>query len=408
MKYLLNIREVTYALSEALDLVGIDDILHGKRVAYMAAEVAREVGFSEHEIDEIIFAGMIHDCGVSSTDEHTHLLNELDWNNSQAHAKSGAKLLKKTKIYKRFTRPVKYHHRHWNKLPNKLSNKEKQFANIIYLVDRVDALRAKMSRLDTKAIEVIRKTVKKYNAKMFAKELVEAFLRVSSQKIFWFYLESDALEEYLSEWIAKGVEEEFEFEEIREVALMFANIVDAKSSYTAEHSIGVSNLARYLSSFFNLPQESCEKIELAALLHDLGKLRVDDTILNKPSSLTPDEQLLMNRHSFDTGIILKKIKGFCDIAHIASLHHEKLNGTGYPHGLKKEEIPFESRIVSVADIFQALIQDRPYRLRMGMIEALKIIEEMVFNNELDTSIVRKLKENLHECFQYAFVEMESA
>lgn len=78
MNYHLNIREVTYALSEALDFVGVDDILHGKRVAYMAAEVAKVLGWDRESIDELMTLGMLHDCGVSSTTVHTHLVNELD------------------------------------------------------------------------------------------------------------------------------------------------------------------------------------------------------------------------------------------------------------------------------------------------------------------------------------------
>jgi HD-GYP domain-containing protein (c-di-GMP phosphodiesterase class II) len=408
VKYLLNIREVTYALSEALDFVGIDDTLHGKRVAYMASLLAHEVGFSKEEIDEIIFAGMIHDCGVSSSDEHTYLLNELDWENSQIHAKDGAKLLKKTQIYKNLAPYVKYHHTYWKKLPSKLSYKEKLFSNIIYLVDRVDALRAQKKTFTKKTIKKIEKKIKKQSTKMFSSELVEAFLRLSSRDVFWFYLDDEPLEEYLGNWILLGKQEAYSFEEIREVALMFANIVDAKSTYTAEHSRGVSNLAKYLSSFFELSKKSREKIELAALLHDLGKLRIDDAILNKPSKLNADEKRLMDRHSFDTGIILNKITGFKDIAHIASLHHEKLNGMGYPYNLTKEQIPFESRIISVADIFQALIQDRPYRKGLGLDHAFSIVEQMSIDKELDFSIVEILKENLDECFKYAYMEKESA
>ncbi|MDD5119645.1 MAG: hypothetical protein PHP90_13760, partial [Sulfuricurvum sp.] len=81
MDYLLNLREATYALSEALDYVGIDDTMHGKRVAYMSAEVAKKLGWEQNRIDALILMGMLHDCGVSSTDVHHHLVTELDWDN---------------------------------------------------------------------------------------------------------------------------------------------------------------------------------------------------------------------------------------------------------------------------------------------------------------------------------------
>lgn len=401
MRYAFNIREVTFALSEALDLVGIDDTLHGKRVAYMAAELGKELGYDQQDIDDLIFMGMIHDCGVSSTSVHTHLVNELDWNNSQEHAIRGEKLLLTTNVYKDYATPIRYHHTHWDKLPEKLTEKEKIFSNIIYLVDRVDALRAQMADVDVRAINTIQETIKKYATTMFAPELVIAFLNISNKSSFWFYLESDSLEEYLYKWIHKGSEENFTFESIKQIALMFAYIVDAKSNFTCEHSIKVSQLSRLLASKLELPKERQEVIELAALLHDLGKLRVEDAILNKPNTLNANERLVMNRHSFDTGIILNRVDGFKEIAKLGAMHHEKLNGKGYPYNYKEEQIPFEARIITVADIFQALIQNRPYRQGLDATKALDIIEKMQAEKELDAKVVYALKENLDFCYEEA-------
>ena len=132
MNYSLNIREATYALSEALDFVGIDDVLHGKRVAYMAAEVAKELDWDAQTIDKLIFLGMLHDCGVSSSVVHTHLVNELDWNNSEVHSLIGESLLRKTSVYEYLATYVRYHHTHWDKLPTTLSKEEKEISNLIY------------------------------------------------------------------------------------------------------------------------------------------------------------------------------------------------------------------------------------------------------------------------------------
>ena len=123
----------------------------------------------------------------------------------------------------------------------------------------------------------------------------------------------------------------------------------------------MSRLARYLAECFELPKEKCELVEISALLHDLGKLKVADAILNKPAPLNANERLKMNRHGFDSYIILNHIRGFKEISYLASLHHEALDGSGYPYGLEGKDIPFEARILAVADIFQALVQNRPYR-----------------------------------------------
>lgn len=401
MNYQLNIREVTYALSEALDFVGIDDILHGKRVAYMAAEIAKELSWDKKTINMLIELGMLHDCGVSSTYVHTYLVNELDWNNSEAHAIVGEKLLKKTAIYAHLATYVRYHHTHWDLFPDTLSTEEKEISNLIYLADRVDALRAQMRSLGIQAIFSIEEVIKKYTNTMFCPKLADAFLNISPKQSFWFYLENEALDEYLHEWVNGCESQVFSFEEIKEIALMFANIVDAKSKFTAEHSIGVSMLSRYLAELFELSEENCEHVELAGLLHDLGKLRVNDDILNKPMALNADETLRMSRHAFDSDIILRKISGFKEIAYIASLHHEKLDGAGYPYRLGEAEIPFTARIIAVADIFQALVQNRPYRYGLSKEEAYAIIDDLCAKNQLDKHIVSKLKKYLPQCYDYA-------
>ncbi|WP_345993900.1 HD domain-containing phosphohydrolase [Sulfurimonas sp. HSL-1716] len=406
MKYSLNIREVTYALSGALDFVGIDDTLHGKRVAYMAAELAKELSWDKTLIDDIIFTGMLHDCGVSSTDVHTHLVTELDWDNSQVHSIRGEGLLKTTKTYGRFSTYVRYHHTHWQDLPDTLSQREKEVSNLIYLVDRIDALNAQMKNSGIRSIRSMQETVNKYSGIMFSPKLVEGFMTISARDSFWFYLENEALEEYFLEWIEKGFDKDLSFEEIKEISLMFAAVVDAKSTFTSEHSISVSSLSRYLADLFELPKESCEKIELAALLHDLGKLRVDDAILDKPSKLNTDERLIMNRHGFDSFIILRHIKGFKEIAHLASLHHETLDAKGYPYNLSASDIPIEARIITVADIFQALIQDRPYRAGLDMNEAYDILYRMCEDGKLDFAVVEMLKEHLQSCYEKARIKYE--
>lgn len=401
MNYSLNIREVTYALSEALDFVGIDDILHGKRVAYMAAEVARELGWDASTIDRLIVLGMLHDCGVSTNAVHTHLVNELDWDNSEEHTLIGEALLQKTSIYAYLATYVRYHHTHWDKLPQTLTSEEKEISNLIYLVDRVDALRKQTSAMGVRAVGSIEEVIQKHSNSLFCPKIVTAFLSASSKKSFWFYLENDALEGYFQEWVKEAKSESFSFDTIKEIALMFAHIVDAKSKYTAEHSIGVSQLSRYVAELCNVSEMECEQVELAGLLHDLGKLRVSDDILNKPAPLNAEEVLSMSRHAFDSNIILRKILGFKEIAHIASLHHEKLDGEGYPYRLEGSEIPLTARIIAVADIFQALVQNRPYRAGLRQEEAYSIIKKLSDSHQLDAEVVATFEAHLAACYEHA-------
>lgn len=144
MAYHLNMREVTYALSEALDYVGIDDTMHGKRVAFIAAEIGKKLGWEQTLIDTIIMMGMLHDCGVSSTDLHNHIITTFDWEDAYTHCERGYALLKKVEIYHPYASSILYHHTHWDRFDDSVDTLIKQNANLLFLSDRIDALRVKL------------------------------------------------------------------------------------------------------------------------------------------------------------------------------------------------------------------------------------------------------------------------
>lgn len=401
MIYNLNLREVTYALSEALDYVGIDDTMHGKRVAFMSAEIGKKLGWSQSRIDDIIMMGMLHDCGVSSTDVHSHLVNELDWDNSQVHCIRGSSLLEKVRIYHQYAPVIHYHHTHWDHFSDSVEEETKEYANLIYLTDRVDALRVQIGDENNHKRREIGSVIQKYRGTMFSPVFADMFVETSASDSFWFYLEPEALNEYFSEWIERGISEALNFETLKNIAMMFANVVDAKSTFTSEHTYGVASLARLLAQLHHLPNKTQEKIELSAFFHDLGKLRIADEILQKAGPLNDDERSQMNRHGFDSQMILRKIKGFQEIAKIASMHHETLDAKGYPYHLDAGQIPIEARILTVADVFQALVQDRPYRTGLSAQEAYDIIQTMGDEHKLDQEIINLLHTNLDHCYEYA-------
>ena len=125
--------------------------------------------------------------------------------------------------------------------------------------------------------------------------------------------------------------------------------MDAKSPFTYRHSIGVTAAADGLSKYFELPAEQRQLIHRAALLHDLGKLRISNSILDKPGNLDEDEWKAVREHPEISQQILKRIPSFSAIATIAGNHHEKLDGSGYPHGLSSADLTLHDRIVTMAD-----------------------------------------------------------
>jgi len=141
----------------------------------------------------------------------------------------------------------------------------------------------------------------------------------------------------------------------------FSDVVDAKSPFTHRHSIGVANAAFAIATTLGLPAQRVQLVHRAALLHDIGKLRVPNSILDKPGRLTSEEFAVIKEHPLLTQQILKRVSAFQEIATIAGEHHEKLDGTGYPFRLSASDLSLEARIIAVADVYAALSEERPYR-----------------------------------------------
>jgi HD-GYP domain-containing protein (c-di-GMP phosphodiesterase class II) len=157
----------------------------------------------------------------------------------------------------------------------------------------------------------------------------------------------------------------------------FAEVVDAKSPFTYRHSIGVTRIATAIADTIALPYERTQGIARAALLHDLGKLRVPNSILDKHGKPTAEEWSIIQEHPFLTRQILNRVPAFADLAIIAGAHHEKLDGSGYPDHLPQCEIPFDARLLTIADMYGALTEDRPYRAAFSREAALALLAKDV-------------------------------
>jgi len=388
-----DLRHVIYALSDALDLVGIDDIAHGKRVGIMAAECAQAQGLPRAETAFLFDLGLLHDVGVSSTVTHGHLVAEFDWESSQEHCGVGYELLRDFAPLARMALPIRYHHTHWISLREQAIDPQiARWANLIYLVDRVDALAAPHYANGGLLMQTqsIREQIAGRAGSYFSPELVDVFLAASRSEAFWLNLEARGIQAYLADMLAQSQPYVASVRELKQLATIFSRIVDAKSPFTAEHSLGVARLARFLAERLGVCAENCDKIEIAGLLHDIGKLRVPDEILDKPAKLDERERKVMNTHSFETYQILRMIPGFEEIAPWAAYHHEEPGGNGYPFRLPAESLDLEARILRVADIFQAMAQDRPYRQGLSAAQVLKFLENLVRQGSIETGIVAVL------------------
>jgi len=174
---------------------------------------------------------------------------------------------------------------------------------------------------------------------------------------------------------------------------MFGYIIDFKSRFTATHTSGVSAVSAALAQMFEFQDEELKMITIAANLHDIGKLAVPTEILEKPDSLDYFEFSSIRGHTFYTYNILKPLKGLELINQWASFHHESLDGKGYPFHVKGDNIPLGSRIVTVADIFTALAEERPYRKGMTKEAVDKVFVDFVLAGHVDHHVYEMLKEN---------------
>ena len=176
----------------------------------------------------------------------------------------------------------------------------------------------------------------------------------------------------------------------------FSTALDARDPSTQEHSLNVANLAQGIGYHLGLDFHVLDRLRVAGLLHGVGKIGTPEAILKKPSKLDPDEFAIMKEHAAYSLQILSQIEfadEYKDLAMIASLHHEKLDGSGYPFGHTADALNIETRILAVADIYHAMTQDRVYRNGMPMAKAFDIINDMT-PHQLDGDCVRALKQFL--------------
>ena len=152
-----------------------------------------------------------------------------------------------------------------------------------------------------------------------------------------------------------------------------ANALDARDQYTAGHSRRVSELSCALATALQMPPEDVERVRIGALLHDIGKIGVSDSVLQKPGRLTDDEFDQVKQHPVIGRRILEGVQGFAEYLNAVELHHENWNGTGYPHGQRETETAIDARIIHVADAYDAMTTDRSYRQGMTHEKALSIL-----------------------------------
>lgn len=405
----VSLRESFLTLSSALDIGRPAHLLHHKQTAYLSYVLGKELGLPSDQKTAGFLSSLIHDVGLlSGEEEEVEELYKPTTLRVYRHAILGYLLLEGCdwlpKSLSSLPQIILHHHTKWREANEPQTNpilqaiiastgEEIPLASYVVHLAELVLLLLMPGELVLDQVNRVKEKLKELSNSFFPPNVVDAFMSISNKEHFWLDLVSPYIEQYLYE-IASSLVHLRSREGVKRLAEFFCSCVDFKSSFTAVHSRGVAVVARELAKLFSFPQEEVEMIEIAGYFHDLGKLAIPREILEKPGKLSEKELNWMKTHPYYTHIVLSK--GLKKVERKASLHHERLDGSGYPFHLKGEEIPLDARIMAVADVFSALRESRPYRPVLDKASIFKVLEEEVKAGKLDPEVVSCLLKHYDE------------
>lgn len=385
----VSLNDLAMSLSSLIDLVSTDLTGHHKRVAYISLQLSKKLGIKSNQQGDILLAALLHDTGALSFSEDPGDL-KFDSDNPHRHAELGFRLLSGFNLFKGAAKIIRYDHQPWKGSGISMRHGEIPVGSyILHLADSVDQLIDHSSYILGQNSD-IRQIIKSLGGASLHPSIVEAFMEVSDTEAFW--LDIVHISNSIGRYLDLG-ELSIKSEVLLDAVHLFKKLIDSRSPFTAAHSSGVAAVAEQLAVCMNFTSLECRMMMIAGQLHDIGKMAVPSQILDKPSRLSKEEVQIIRSHTYHTYQILQGIRGFETINTWASLHHETLNGQGYPFHLSADQLPLGTRILSVADIFTAVMEDRPYRKGMSPLGALSILESMAANGSIDGNVVSALKDN---------------
>lgn len=406
----VQLSAIVSALSYALDLTEGQPMGHSVRSCMIGMRLAQQIGLSAQEQADLYYALLLKDAGCSSNASRLfHILSadeirakadvkttdwtRVGWDSLQyalSHVATGRPFLERMKklvsvaanhqqdssalvtircergafIAKKLgfsdavSEGIQSLDEHWNGRghPARLSKSGIPiFSRIANLSQTLDVFFISKGR--SAAMEAAQKR----SGRWFDPDLVKAAKSLANSGMLWKGLEDENLLGNVAALEPEHRRITASEETIDKICTAFADIIDAKSPFTYRHSNGVADAAVEIAKWFGMSPDSIKDLRRAALLHDIGKLSVPNSILEKPAKLTPEEWTVVKAHPYYTFEVLNRIPGFERLSADAAAHHEKLDGSGYWRGWAGDKLSRVARILAVADIFDALHAKRPYR-----------------------------------------------
>jgi HD-GYP domain-containing protein (c-di-GMP phosphodiesterase class II) len=414
-----RISEVLAALSHALDLTEGQPVGHAARSCALGVRIADEIGLGRDDRDAVFYALLMKDAGCSSSAARMSALfgvddlvlkadgKRVDWSRPgevlrfvgrhsgegsgalrrlaraggiasrlkrEGHAifetrcERGAGIVRQLELPEGAAIAVRELDEHWDGSgqPYGIAGDE------ISIVGRVGCVAQNAELFFAAGGQVaLRTMLGERRGRWFEPELADALLAIAESDPIWLALQNGSAELSLARLAPEDIELDADDARLDQVAETFATIVDAKSPYTARHSHGVAQHAGTIGTALGFSPAILGDLRRGALLHDLGKLGISNTILDKPGKLDDHEFALIKEHPVFTEQILARVPAFAPLAAAAAAHHERIDGRGYPHGLQGRELTPYVRVLAVSDVFEALTADRPYRAGMSVDAALE-------------------------------------
>ena len=340
-----------------------------------------------HDVGLVVYSEIVAPEEISKLSEDSSytlssLLYRID--RDMYHAAFSTRMMERVGILpQKYLRALKQHHNPFCNLRG--SDEEILISSTLDVADNISVI---IRDSEPDLIETAERIERFLNTHKMAEEV-----RKAAKDLFRSYVEMTYVfdtDPMLDDFCGSNVH--VSLEQSVELLKIFVLMVDLQSPFTVRHSSSIATLARDLAAEIFKNKFDSLVMYISGLIHDIGKLTVPVEILHKPGRLNRSERYTMNLHVSGTFKMLSRYPNLSEFAAVASLHHERLDGSGYPWGLKGNEIGIRARILQIADVFTALTEDRPYRKGMSSEDALKIIEDEVNKGRLDGDIYRVLRE----------------
>jgi len=420
----VTLAELLGALSYALDLTEGQPVGHCVRSTWIGMRIGSKLGLTPTQLGELYYTVLLKDLGCSSNAARIcelYLTDDIDFKRNsktlgsslpkvlgfvvsqtgrrsplgqrlrailnimqtggeivddliQTRCHRGAQIAASLRFPISVSNGIHSLDEHWDGRgrPDRLAGKAVSiYSRIALLAQVVDVFHSAVGR--QAAID----EVKARSGTWFDPDVVACFEAVAAGPDFWAMLGSDSVSEAVLKLAPVQDSLNVDDDYLDDIARAFAQIVDSKSPFTSGHSERVAVYADLVALQMGMPPEKRRWLKRAALLHDIGKLGVSNAILDKNDKLSDDEWMLMRRHAQMSEEILARVPIFAEMARIGGAHHERLDGKGYPRGIADDQIDQETRIVTVADVFDALTAERPYRAALPVPKALSIMRDDV-------------------------------